>query len=390
MRKIDPHNFNVARRSTGRDINRRIALNLVREHQPISRAELARRMKTTRGTVGILINELISEGVIYEGGNGHTARGRKPVFLHVRTRDRLVVAADVRVSRIDVMLCDFAGRQIALETLDPILAPSDFITRFASCAGALLKDNASAGKCEGVGVVIPGMVDRDTGRVINAPQLGWRNVELRDPLSKATGLPVFVESAGKACALAQMWLSPVDDPGAHNFIYVSISDGVGTGLVVEGELVRGNNQIAGEFGHMPLSFDGPLCACGAHGCWMAYISNLATISRYGDTVTVTEIIERARRGDSRAKAAIQATARYLGLGLVTIIHGVDPARIYIGGEITTGWDMVEPVMRAVLAERALDEEAVRTVIQPSTIEFPRLRGAAALVAAPTFAALRLA
>ena len=103
-------------------------------------------MKTTRGTVGILINELITEGVIYEGENGHTSRGRKPVFLHVRTHDRLVVAADVRVSRIDVMLCDFAGRQIALETLDPILSPAEFVKRFANCAAGILKQNASAGK----------------------------------------------------------------------------------------------------------------------------------------------------------------------------------------------------------------------------------------------------
>jgi N-acetylglucosamine repressor len=392
VRKINPKDFNIAGRSTAREINRRIALNLVRVHQPLSRADLARRMKTTRGTVGVLINELMSEGLIYEGATGNAPRGRKPVFLYVRTRDRLVVAGDVRVSRIDVMLSDFGGRQIALETLDPIFDPAEFIARFARRVRAILKKNNSAGQCEGIGVVIPGMVDRDTGRVINAPQLGWRDVDIRSPLAKATGLPVFVESAGKACALAQMWLSAEDAPSTHNFIYVSVSDGVGAGIVIGGELVRGNSQVAGEFGHMPLSLDGPRCACGASGCWMAYVSNLATVSRYnkGAQLTVTDIIKRAREGDAEAMAAIEATARYLGLGLVTIIHGIDPACVYVGGDITTAWDLIEPIMRAALAERSLTGEEIRTVIQPSQIEYPRLRGAAALVAAPIFAAPRLA
>jgi predicted NBD/HSP70 family sugar kinase len=296
------------------------------------------------------------------------------------------------------MLADFGGRRSALETFEPTFDPGEFIVRFARWVRAILKKNDGTGKCEGIGVVVPGMVDRETGRVINAPQLGWRNVEIRSRLAKATGLPVVVESAGRACALAQMWLSTEDAQNTHDFIYVSVSDGVGAGLVVGGELVRGNSQIAGEFGHMPLSFDGPRCACGASGCWMAYISNLATISRYtssanantGAGITVTDIIKRARDGDVKAMSAIQTTARYLGLGLVTLIHGIDPACVYVGGEIAAAWDLVEPIMRAVLVERSLTGEEIRTAIEPSRIEYPRLRGAAALVAAPIFAAPRLA
>ncbi len=398
MRKINPNQFNLARRSTPRDINRQIALNLIREHQPVSRAELSRRMQTTRGNVGVLVDQLIAEGLIYEGATGEAPRGRKPVSLNVRTADRLVVAADLRPSHLYVMLCDFVGRQISLETLDPILSPDKFIQVFSAKVLTLLKMHDA--HCEGIGVVIPGMVDIETGRVLNAPLLGWRDVDIREPLSRATGMPVYVESAAKACALAQMWLSRDEAPITYDFIYVSISDGVGTGLVIDGQLVRGNGQIAGEFGHMPLSLDGPRCACGASGCWMAYISNLATISRYklsqnsgshsDSGLTVTDIIARARSGDVKAMAAIQATARYIGLGLVTIIHGVDPARVYIGGEITAAWDLIEPTMREALVERALTAKAGQTVIQPSRIQYPRLRGAAALVAAPTFAAPRIA
>jgi predicted NBD/HSP70 family sugar kinase len=396
VRKINPNDFRVARRSTSRNINRQIALNLIWEHQPISRAQLARRMRSTRGSVGILVDQLITEGLIYEGAAGEAPLGRKPVSLHVRTRDRLVVAVDARLSQIYVMLCDFGGRQVAFKALDPILSPTEFVRELIRQVRGMLESLDAPGQCEGIGVVIPGVVDRETGRVLYAPLLGWRDVEIRDPLACGTGLPVVVESAAKACALAQMWLSRDENPNPNDFIYISVSDGVGTGLVIGGELVRGQSQTAGEFGHMPLSLDGPRCACGANGCWMAYVSNFATIERYNqsrkadESLTVTEIISRARSGDIRALAAIQATARYLGLGLVTIIHGVDPARIYIGGEITAGWDIVEPTMHAAVSERALTSKAAETLILPSRLEHPRLRGAAALIAAPIFAAPQVA
>ncbi|MDX6288242.1 MAG: hypothetical protein QOH42_41, partial [Blastocatellia bacterium] len=94
MRKINTRDFHVATRTTSRDINRHIALNLIREHQPISRADLARGMRMTRGVVSVLVQELIAQGLIYEGATGEAARGRKPTFLHIRTHDRLVVAVD--------------------------------------------------------------------------------------------------------------------------------------------------------------------------------------------------------------------------------------------------------------------------------------------------------
>src|SRR5260221_4897565 len=115
MRKINTRDFHVATRTTSRDINRHIALNLIREHQPISRADLARGMKMTRGVVSVLAQELIAQELIYEGATGEAARGRKPTFLHIRTEDRLVVAVDIRFSKTYLMLSDFSGRQLALE-----------------------------------------------------------------------------------------------------------------------------------------------------------------------------------------------------------------------------------------------------------------------------------
>src|SRR2546422_148894 len=100
-------------------------------------------------------------------------------------------------------------------------------------------------------------------------------------LAERTGLPVHVENSGAACALAHIWLGPGEGGnGVRDFVYVTVSDGVGTGVVVNGELVRGHGHTAGEFGHIPIGPDGPRCVCGAQGCLEAHTSNLATVARY--------------------------------------------------------------------------------------------------------------
>ena len=204
MRKIDTRDFRRATRSTSRQVNRQILLNLVREHQPISRADLARRMTVGRGVVTTLVKELLEEGALYEGALGDLPRGRRPMMLHVQTRDRLVVAIDVRFSRTDVLLSDLGGTQIALERFATRFGPEELLDELAIRVRRLLRTHAAEGRCEGIGMVIPGMVDRRSGRVLNAPQLGWRDVQVRAGLATRTGLPVHVENAPAACALAHI------------------------------------------------------------------------------------------------------------------------------------------------------------------------------------------
>jgi N-acetylglucosamine repressor len=247
---------------------------------------------------------------------------------------------------------------------------------------------------------VPGMVEPNTMRILYAPTLGWRNIDLRGPLAEAVGLPVQIENSGRACALAQLWAMH-GEAAAADLVFVNVADGLGVGVVIHGEMLRGRNNIAGEFGHVPLSGEGPRCACGATGCWEAYVSNRATMARYfgrpldADATLpddqryfrVEDLIARARAGDVKAVAAVQATGRFLGLGLASIVNAYDPARVYVGGEITAAWDLIEPTVRAGLAERMLTPAAtaldLRTV---AAIEYPRLQGAAALVTAPAFAA----
>ena len=406
MRKINTRSFVRATRWTPREINLQILLNLVREHEPISRAELARRMKIGRGMVTYLTAELISQGALYEGDTVDSPRGRRPQMLYVRTHDRLVVAIDIRFSSTFIMLTDFSGNSIAMDTFDTIEDLSVLVPELQTRVRRLLASHGASRQPEGIGLVVPGMVDAVTGRVLNAPQLGWRNVDIKGPLEEALGLPVHVENAPIACALARMWLGRPGAPVPTDFVYVTVSDGIGAGVVVNGQVVRGQTNSAGEFGHVPLTADGPTCLCGGHGCLEVYTSNLATVCRYlgkefspetarallpSSGVTIAEVVARAIAGEERAVEALQVTARHLGAGLSVIIKTLSPTQIVVGGEITEAWEQLEPTIRHEIAQRALTDMAAATPIVPELAStYPRLRGGTALVSAPLFAAPKFA
>jgi predicted NBD/HSP70 family sugar kinase len=400
MRRISPTAFHIARRGTSREINRQIALNLVRSRQPISRADLARLMGVRRGAISRLVKDLLRAKQVFEGAKGESKRGRKPQHLYIETRRSCALAVDISASRTLMLVTDPLGH--------PLLEIQEFRTQrpahglvkdLARNIKRLLVEHPEFGECLGVGIVVAGLVDLERGRLRNAPTLGWRDVELQVPLRAAIGLPVVVENDVKACVLAQVWAvrgyAPVDGPVA----FVNASDGVGVGIALDGQLLRGAHNNAGEFGHVALNMDGPLCACGQKGCWEAYVSVRATVARYtgadpswpasaapSDT-TVAAIIARARHGEARALETLRETAYYLGRGFATIVKAVEPRRIYVSGEITEAWDLILPRVQHAMREHALIREAGETEILVVPLgEHPRLRGAAALVNSPVFAA----
>lgn len=408
MRRIDPKDFTKATRGTSREINRQIVLTLIRAHQPLSRADLARLMETNRANITLLVNELLEEGLVREGAQGNLrVRGRKPTFLYINSAKGMAIALDVRATRTFMMVTDSIGKQIGDITSFPTkYDPTEFVASISWQITKALHDNGGIASCDGIGIVIPGMVDRKTGTVINAPKLGWKYVNLLEIFeNELPGTEVHLENSGRACALSQIWSTREDVHGQNDSVFVSVSDGVGVGVVINGELIRGKHNTAGEFGHIPLSIDGPQCSCGANGCWEAYVSNLATLSRYfGRNLsrkqpesievvefTIEDLISRARSGDSKALIALQSTARYLGLGLASVINAIDPSFIYIGGEITEAWDLIESQVREAIKERTLIKELGNTPIRiVPAVEHPRLRGAVALVTAPAFAAPKVA
>lgn len=422
MRKINTRSFRLATRSTAHDVNKQIVLNLVRENQPISRAELARRMGVHRSALTNMVRELVQTGVIYERGTAATARGRRPTLLHLRTNGRLAVAVDVRPGRTVVALADFAGKVVSRDVLATPATPELLMEALAQRVERLLAGAAEDGvtpACEGVGLVVPGMVDRRLGRIVYSPRLGWRDVELRHALGARLGIPVRVEAAPIACAMARLWLAPEATGDVRSFAYVSVSEGVGVGVVLNGEVLRGEAHTAGEYGHVSLDPNGPECVCGRRGCWEAFAGDGATLARYmeraggrktvgvggtpangaGDAaarsrstlpLTIEEVVRRARRGEEAARETLEETGTQIGRGLAAVVSTVNPGRIFVGGEVTAAWDVLEAPIRRALAEGTLTPAGQGTPVVPdgSPAEY-RLLGAVALVAAPTFAAPRI-
>jgi predicted NBD/HSP70 family sugar kinase len=406
MRKINLSNFQVATSETARDINRRIVLNLIRTRQPISRADLARFSGLQRSTVSSITEQLIAEQWITEGALGHAPRGRKPRFLHLNNERAGIIGVDVRPRLTTLALTDLNARIL---TQDSLPTPGDPQTFLGGLAERIQNMRRSQPQifCEGIGVGLPGRVDPETQRLIFAPNLGWqevdikqgRAVDIRGPLEEATGIPVEVDNAANACALFETWYGKHSE-GVHDLIALTVSEGIGTGIIAGGEVLRGATGLGAELGHISLSEDGPVCRCGNTGCWEVYASNTAAVDYYtqitagarsdrgsqnGSAPTFDSLLRLRDLGDPKATEAVDRVAHYLGVGIAMLITGFAPSLIVVAGEVTRVWPKIEPIISRVVAEKCQQPSATR-IIPVDELAHPRLRGAIALVLQKHFVA----
>ena len=391
MRKIDLTDFRVATSETARHINRRIALNFLRQHQPMSRADLARRSGLQRSTVSAIIDQLIDEGWVTEGAIGRVPRGRRPRFLHLNVERAGVLAVDVRPELTTVALAGIDARFVVQTSWTTPRDPAAFIRELARTVAAFRAAHAQV-VIEGMGVSLPGRVDA-SGRLVFAPNLGWGRVELRRQIEAAIDLPVVVANAANACALAELWFGRHADNVRH-LIAVTVSEGIGVGLLLNRQLVDGGHALAGEFGHVTIDEDGPSCPCGKRGCWERYASNSAAVEYYLERarlkpgqppVRFADLLRLADSGDKRAIQALERMALFLGKGLAILATGLTPDVIVVVGEVTAAWGRVGPIVSDTV--RRLSLPFVSTRIVPTDLSTqPRLRGAVTLVVQQHFGA----
>src|SRR5262252_8582452 len=172
MRKINTRNYRLATRATPREVNRRIVLNLIREHQPISRAELARRMNVRRAALTAIVRDLIAAGDVYETGRAASVRGRRPTLLRVQTSGRHAVAVDVRPGKTSIALADFGGGVLERRSFDTPREPPELARQLVAHVDEILRSHPSGDgdppAVHGIGIVVPGMVDRRNGQILYA------------------------------------------------------------------------------------------------------------------------------------------------------------------------------------------------------------------------------
>jgi len=393
LRRIDLKTASVARSDTIRDINRQIVLNYIRERSPISRAEISSETALQRSTISLIVEELKSQSLIDEI-EGESTGGRPPILLRLRAAGPVVIGVDLGTKTTIVATSDLAGRVLKREefptdgnskkTLDRLI---DHVQKFLAKQIGI----------EGVGVSLPGLVDPETGNAQFIPHFKWRDWPVADRLRAATGLPVKVDNDANAAALAELWLARPEIRAVRDFVMVLVAQGLGTGIVFDGQIYHGSGGAAGEFGHMTIGKGAPVaCGAGSHECWEAFASESAALARYAtrrgsraDHVPIDfrELVDRGLAGDKDAESALTKTARYLGLGISNLLKGLSPEVVIVGGRIARAWPVIEAEVKNAVEKNTICRDLPSARITASTLgENPTLMGALSLVLASKFAA----
>ncbi len=393
MKKIYLHGAKdqIARHNTIRDINKQIVLNYVRARSPISRAEIARETSLQRSTVSAIVDDLTLEGMIEEIGTGDSTGGRKPTLLKLRSGTPAVIGVDVTPRETTIVLADLTGSIMQSEVF-PTSPDLGFMNEQILAKVTQFADQNADANLE-VGISIPGIADQETGRMVYIPYFQWADWDIGQRITAATGLPVIVDNDANAVALAELWFGPEEIRRTRNFIMVMIAEGIGTGIIVDGQVYRGEGGAAGEFGHMFVGENAPVsCSCGRRDCWEAHASEKAIIQRYGSsnghgaaTIDIDRFIGLARNGERQATRVLNETARYIGIGISNLIIGFSPQTIVISGSIVKAWDLISEEINE-LARRSIRHELDSAKIVPSALgDNPTILGSISLVLSRKFA-----
>jgi predicted NBD/HSP70 family sugar kinase len=365
-----------------RDINQTVFLHLIREKQPISRADIAKETGLRAGTVSSIVNRLIRNGLVYEGTEGPSSGGRPPKYLYINAESFYVLAIDIGVTDSVYAVSDFNGRILQQRSMLTEGEPEQFLDRLADSIEGLVKGHFPKARFAAVGVSLPGLIDRETGSIVSSPNLEWNNVPVRSLLHERLKLPVFVENDANAAAFSELWYGPLNEASIRTLLFVLVVEGLGTGLIINRELRVGPRFGLGGFGHMSIDPNGELCSCGRRGCWETFASERATVERFHRVtakqglpfVGIQELIARAKNGDEMALESIKITAEYLGEGISNLVHGIYPEAVVIGGNITAAWSIIEPILRNRLRSKYIvDPDQI--LIRPASVQRPSLFGA---------------
>jgi predicted NBD/HSP70 family sugar kinase len=406
VRKINLKDFKTADHRILRDINEVIVLNIIRERQPISRVAIAEITGLEEGTVSRIIQRFLRSGLVYEKGLGSSTPvgGRKPRYVHLNPTKSCAIGVDIGAVETLLALSDLNGRLQCLRKIRNTKDPRQFVLALADEILSLVRLANPYNELGGIGVSLIGLVDIEEGIILEGENLGWGEyIEVGKMLRSKIqeDIPLYFENGARLSALGEIWFGTNLLSGFREVVFVDINEGVGTGIILNGQLYRGFRNGAGEFGHICIDPAGPRCSCGKYGCLEIFASDTATVRRYLEKrkmsdrsatsceakVDMSLILELAGRGDLIALEALKQTASYLGLGLAPIIYALNPEAIIIGGRMAEVWSMVEKQVIDSCARRVSSLYLESTRIFPSTLHTkPSLMGAVALVLAQNFAA----
>ncbi|UNK17821.1 ROK family protein [Paenibacillus sp. N3/727] len=335
-------------------INTSIILNTIIRNAPLSRAKVSELTGLNKATVSNLVLELCDNHLVQEIGPGESSGGRKPRMLLFNGEAGYAVGVEIHLNQMMAVLTDLEGRILAEE--ECMLEQHDVssvLVMMVHMVNGLMKlaPNSHYG-IVGVGVGVPGMVDGD-GMLLFAPNLGWEMVPLQQLLEDEIGVPVTIDNEANAGAQGELRFGAGRD--ARHLLYISAGSGIGSGIIINGELYKGARGYAGETGHMTIEADGKECSCGNRGCWELYASEKAydlTKSTLPSHRT-SELVKLAEQGHAETIDHFSEMGRYLGVGITNLVNGFNPQSVVIGGPLSDARDWIGDTMQKVVSERTL-------------------------------------
>jgi predicted NBD/HSP70 family sugar kinase len=365
-----------------RNQNRAYVINLLRVNGPLSRTEIANRTGLAPSALTRLVRDLLEEGIVCETGKTSSKGGRPAILVSLNKDYARTIGVKVERNRLIAASVDLTGviRARTEVGFGRVPSPDDVIQGIVGIAKSL-----ADGRTLGIGISISGFVDPMTGTDLYSPILDWKNVSLRDPLCDKLDLPIWIENDVNALALAERWYGAGRE--FKHFVCITVGEGIGSGVVIGGEIYRGAFGGAGEFGHITIDPDGPVCRCQERGCLEVYASDrflLEEADRLG-YADIDALTAAARDGVKEASAVFDRMGRYLGFGAKNLVNLLNPEAIILGGERMTASDLFMPTLEEEVCRHSFPAEAEQLRILPAELgEDGFLIGPATLVAADFF------
>jgi predicted NBD/HSP70 family sugar kinase len=376
------------KKSALREANERLVLNTIRQNPSLSRADIVRITGLSPSSVTFIVKWLKSDDIICEYKTENWSQvGRLPTAIRLRANARVGIGVELGLAGGRIIVADLSDAIVSRKTIPWHSNHGVFLDKVHKALLAFASQYSSD-QVLGIGVALPGFIDRATGRVIAAENVQWFGVEVGETLRRNLDIPVYFENAAKLSALAEMWSADRERQPLRDFVSVIARGGLGTGVIINGEILQGSTFGASEFGHIPIFADGRKCSCGNSGCWEQYASDFAFSRLYsdrarlapGDELEPETIIAKVRAGDPMAAEVLREVAQYVGLGFVNLIMALNPQAIVIGDYLADAWDLLEDTVWGVLRRRvpAYYLSGIRILPSRHRADAP-LAGAVALV-----------
>lgn len=338
--------------------NKSLVLDKIKYNSPISRATVASEVGLNKGTVSSLVNDLLDEHLIYESGPGESSGGRRPVMLLFNEKAGYSIGIDIGVNYLLGVLTDLNGnihteKRIAFKNLS---YEEIELRLFETIDFLLISTPACPHGVIGIGVGVPGIVDKD-GNILLAPNLNWRNINLKEVLEERYNLPIIIENEANAGAYGEKNFGAGKD--FENVIYVSAGIGIGVGLILNGSLYKGTNGFSGELGHMTIQAGDVKCRCGNEGCWELYASEQA-LMRHAEQLDIPfdlqdleGLVSLAESGNEEVVQLFYQTGDYLGIGINNIINIFNPQQVIIGNRLAYSKKWLKDSLNKRITNQAL-------------------------------------